>query len=303
MSRRYRKQDENLIFEIASQSGWKALFFMAFILWFSVFIIFPSFAESNFIYKAFLPVVKLVSGVIIFIFVISGISKLFLDYRNDKAKPDISYLSDNTIRPKGDSRYSDFSSLRIEPDIQRPVKDQEWSLELLRTMDWKRFEDLCSAYFTEKKIKNEQTSLGADDGIDLLLYENNLPAPTALVQCKRYTGVIGVTLVREFVGVMHNAKIHRGYFFTSSTFNQAAIDFAKSNNLKLIDGESFLSTIKGLPVTSQSKLLALATEGDYITPTCAQCGCKMILRAGKLNKFWGCRNFPSCRSKLAYSNK
>lgn len=181
------------------------------------------------------------------------------------------------------------------PPVVEVVSPKVWSIELLNSLDWKRFEDLCSGYFSEKGIKNKQTPLGADGGIDILLYENDLPSPTALVQCKRWSEAVGVKLIREFVGVMHHEKILRGYFITTSYFNQAAIEFAKANNLKLVDGKALLDKIHALPKQAQDRLYILTTSGDFTTPTCVRCGTKMILRnAGRSKPFWGCRSYPKC---------
>ena len=45
-----------------------------------------------------------------------------------------------------------------------------------------------------------------------------------------------------------------------------------------------------------SALLALATEGDFLTPTCPACGVKMTARSNSPygRKFWGCVNYPRC---------
>jgi restriction system protein len=54
-----------------------------------------------------------------------------------------------------------------------------------------------------------------------------------------------------------------------------------------------------LPEVSKNKLLALAVAGDYRTPTCSQCGVKMVKRKSKRGAFWGCMNYPTCRQRLA----
>jgi len=56
-----------------------------------------------------------------------------------------------------------------------------------------------------------------------------------------------------------------------------------------------LMMIKRLPKVSQKKLMALASAGDYVTPTCPSCGIKMIRRSGRRGEFWGCRKYPRCR--------
>lgn len=60
----------------------------------------------------------------------------------------------------------------------------------------------------------------------------------------------------------------------------------------------FLPMIKRLPELSQQKLMALATMGDYKTPSCASCGVKMLKRNGKRGEFWGCANHPRCKQML-----
>lgn len=56
--------------------------------------------------------------------------------------------------------------------------------------------------------------------------------------------------------------------------------------------------LERLPEASRAELLAFATEGDWTTPTCPGCGAKMVARDSKRGPFWGCPNFPRCRSML-----
>jgi restriction system protein len=178
-----------------------------------------------------------------------------------------------------------------------------WAVELFQQMDWKRYEDLCSAYFIKTGFKSELTNFGADEGIDIYLYENNMPKPIAIVQCKSWSNPIGVNLIREFVGVMTHKKVSKGYFMTTSNFYQPAIDFARLENVELICGKQFIKLIRDLPVSDQQELFSLATNGDHLTPTCSRCGVKMVYRNGKDVEFWGCRNYPKCKSKLSIKKK
>lgn len=72
----------------------------------------------------------------------------------------------------------------------------------------------------------------------------------------------------------------------------------KNPLLSRINGVMFLPMIKRLPELSQQKLMALATMGDYKTPSCASCGVKMLKRNGKRGEFWGCANYPRCKQML-----
>ena len=59
-----------------------------------------------------------------------------------------------------------------------------------------------------------------------------------------------------------------------------------------------LASILTLTDEQQAGLLRLATAGDYTTPTCPSCAVKMTKREPKAGgkTFWGCVNFPRCRS-------
>lgn len=57
--------------------------------------------------------------------------------------------------------------------------------------------------------------------------------------------------------------------------------------------------LQRLPAESNRRLLELATEGDWTTPTCPSCGTKMVARDSKRGAFWGCPTYPKCRGKLA----
>ena len=52
-----------------------------------------------------------------------------------------------------------------------------------------------------------------------------------------------------------------------------------------------------------ASLLRFATQGDFRTPTCPACALKMIPRKSTTHgrKFWGCRNYPSCKQTFSNS--
>lgn len=76
--------------------------------------------------------------------------------------------------------------------------------------------------------------------------------------------------------------------------------FAKENSIHLIDGLTLLNKILERSPEEQSRLLVIATEGDYLTPTCPNCGIKLVRRENSKDNssFWGCRNYPRCRYTL-----
>lgn len=180
-------------------------------------------------------------------------------------------------------------------------KPTAWSLELIRDLEWKRFEDVCQQYYERKGIRSETTPLGPDGGIDIRLYQDDSGKATAIVQCKAWGDrIVGVNLIRELLGVMTHEKIGKAFFMTSGRYSDEAKATAEANRITLIDGPMLLEMFRRLLPADQNGLLAFATTGDYRTPTCPRCGVKMVRKAGATGKpdFWGCSAYPRCRQTL-----
>lgn len=180
-------------------------------------------------------------------------------------------------------------------------KPTEWSLDLIRDLEWKRFEDVCQQFYEKKGIRSETTALGPDGGIDIRLYQDDTGSPTSIVQCKAWgERFVGVKPVRELLGVMTHERISKAFFMTSGSYSEEAKAVAQANRITLIDGTMLLMMIQRLPAEERQNLLAFATAGDYTTPSCPACGVKMKAVQGKAGRpdFWGCRNYPRCRQQL-----
>lgn len=179
-----------------------------------------------------------------------------------------------------------------------------WSLELLQDIEWKRFEELCAAYCREMGWRAETRAYGPDGGIDIRLYDGDASHPKAAAQCKS-TEWASVDSVRALCGVMADEKIPRGLFFCSGRIPKRAVAFAEKNSIEPVEGWLFLKKILALPAAGQRHLLAVATEGDFLTPTCVACGAKMALHEvvrdggnGKVRWRWCCSNLSHRRHEL-----
>lgn len=197
-----------------------------------------------------------------------------------------------------------FDTLRSEDrqtaDTAKP-RPTEWSLELIRDLEWKRFEDVCQQFYEKKGIRSDTTNLGPDGGIDIRLYQDDSGRPTSIVQCKAWgERYVGVKPIRELLGVMTHEKIGKAFFMTSGSYSDEAKAVAQANRITLIDGNMLLMMIQRLPAPERESLLAFATQGDYATPTCPGCGIPMLAKKGTNGRpdFWGCQNYPRCRHTL-----
>jgi restriction system protein len=182
----------------------------------------------------------------------------------------------------------------------QPEKPDSWSLDVLNRVEWKRFEELCCAYYCEKGIRAETTQLGPDGGIDIRLYQdtNNPDKMTAIVQCKAWSQPVGVKPMRELRGVTVHEKAEKAFFMAPMGYTDEAKAFAAENRITLIDGRLFIAMLQRLPVERSKHLLELTTAGDWTTPTCPSCGERMTARESKRGPFWGCVTYPRCRGMI-----
>ena len=198
-------------------------------------------------------------------------------------------------------------SARIQREALRQNKParldtSRWSLELLRALEWKRFEIVCAAYFESIGFRARTARAGPDGGVDIHLYADGATTPGIIVQCKAWNAYkIGIKPIRELFGVMAKEKIAEGIFVTTSQFTSEALSFPEGDELHLWDGSELLRKISELPDDKKNVLLRVATEGDFTTPTCPSCAVKMVSRTNKKNgeQFWGCRNYPKCRQRFS----
>jgi len=180
------------------------------------------------------------------------------------------------------------------------VDTSTWSLALLRALEWRRVEELAGVYFRSLRFRVQEGPPGPDGGVDLRLYGSDSANASALVQCKAWSGKVGVKEIRELFGVMAAEGVSEGIFVTTSSYTCEAAEWARGKNIALIDGDGFVRKLLDLPPEDQAHILKLATSGDFTTPSCPSCRTKMVRRTaqGTGDSFWGCSRFPKCHSKI-----
>lgn len=288
-----RKRQKNL-FEIAFQENWGFSFAIGTTILVLTLVVLPSI--SNPILMAFAKALKPIGVVSSIVFYLIAFFKFL---QQDKAIRNSVLENRNEPNLHAKNVAPPFLNPTNAKQTQSAEKPFNWTLKLIQDLEWKRFEELSVAYYLEKGIKAETTPLGADGGIDIKLYQDDSGKATTIVQCKAWGTNVGVMQIREFLGVMTHEKIAKGFYMTCSEYTNEAKEIAVSNKITLINGDMLLMMIKRLNADSQQRLLLLATEGDYKTPTCPRCGIKMIKRNSKKGDFWGCLNYSKgCRQML-----
>lgn len=193
---------------------------------------------------------------------------------------------------------------RSEPSVTgTSISTSRWTIDLLRALEWHRFELLCRAYFEARGFTATTTRFGADGGVDINLYRGDSTAPAALVQCKAWNKYkVGIKPVRELIGVMAIENVSKGALITTGEFTNEAQDLAQElKSVRLIDGQDLLQRISDLGSEMSAELLRRTTDGDFTTPTCPSCGIKMTQRESRKDRstFWGCLNYPRCKQTFA----
>ena len=208
------------------------------------------------------------------------------------------------LQGKQEDEQKDREKLLLQFDRPR-IPTDEFTLDLLRSLSWNRFEELCSAYFAAHGFRTDKKSHGADGGIDIRLYFRDMPEPVKLIQCKGWRRKrVDVDQIRALMGVMARENVKEGVFVTMSTFTRPAQVEAAAGKVLLLDGETLVERLSMLDAERKAPLLRKATEGEFWRPICARCGVAMNPVKNAERPFWGCANFArkKCRSTIALSS-
>jgi len=107
----------------------------------------------------------------------------------------------------------------------------------LETLTGKEFEELVAHMLSGMDLTIQERSTGADGGVDLIAYSAEpIRGGTFVVQCKRQVSKVSAPVVRDLLGTVTARKANKGILITMSEFTAAAIEFAQTNRIELIDG-------------------------------------------------------------------
>lgn len=143
----------------------------------------------------------------------------------------------------------------VEEDAWRQVL-----IETLKRMSPEGFERLCQRILRESGfIEVKITGRPGDGGIDghgIIRLAGLISFPV-LFQCKRSTGNVGATTVRELHGAMQG-RAEKGLILTTGGFTQSARKEASRDgapSIDLIDGETLIDLLKDLSLGVKSRTI------------------------------------------------
>jgi restriction system protein len=182
------------------------------------------------------------------------------------------------------------------------VDKRKWSAQLLKSLEWRRFEELSVAYFEALGYQSSIARSATRAGLDIRLIAAGAKDASLVLLCKAWDAYrVGIKAARELRAAMTAAGLAEGVLITAGRFTPEAAAYAREQSIRLIDGVELLAGIAALAPEKARALLEFATEGDFLTPTCPSCSLKMISRKSTKEgrKFWGCRNYPRCKQMFA----
>jgi restriction system protein len=205
------------------------------------------------------------------------------------------------VKPVFELVASAFAAMRRPGAPAAKRAAAAWSAQLLKQLEWRRFEELCAAYFEMEGYGARVARTGADGVVDIHLCAAGSDRASILVQCKAWDAYpAGVEPVRRLRVAMSASRIAEGMLVSSGRFMPQAAEYAQRNSISLVDAGALLKRLGALAPEKSHALLEFATQGDYLTPTCPACSIKMVSRKSTRQgrKFWGCRNYPQCKQTL-----
>jgi restriction system protein len=129
-------------------------------------------------------------------------------------------------------------------------------LEKLKTVDDEFFEKLAIDLVEEMGYgKGKHTGRTGDKGIDGEISLDKLGLDKIFLQAKRYSGPVGATHVRDFIGALSLQKARKGIFITISDFPVNAYDDIKNSDktIILINGDDLVEYMIELNIGIKTK--------------------------------------------------
>jgi HJR/Mrr/RecB family endonuclease len=204
-------------------------------------------------------------------------------------------------------------------------------------MKSQEFETAVAVLFRKLDYKVLQTPFSNDGGKDAVVWKDG---KKYLIECKRYAEgqSIGRRDLQILVAAMLEEKAAGGIYVNTGRFTETAVAYALQNRIDLYDRNRLPALVNkayGVPVGAtradvmcpecgQIHSLALGTTGtcrnghriannlrmedmsvlgSLEPPRCKKCGREMKVVKGSRGPFWGCSQYPACKSSQPIMGK
>ena len=128
----------------------------------------------------------------------------------------------------------DDNNGRYDLKMQKLFKDAKTGID---------FENALYYMYSILGYKVEKTKTTGDQGADLIIIKQGRKS---VVQAKYYSNRVGNAAVQQVVGAIKYYNAEKGIVVTNNEFTNSAYELARSNNIKLIDGEDLQVLINSI---------------------------------------------------------
>lgn len=187
---------------------------------------------------------------------------------------------------------------------RRPAFPKKWSVELIQTLDWQVFDNLCVAYWKMKGYEVVNRSEGSISGTRFYLAAaQNKSLRLGLIKTRStHSSPVSVVEMQKLLKRQQVNKLPLGVLMYAGKLSNVVVSFCEQKNIRLIGAANIYQGLSALPEQQQTKLLQKLIRPDYMIPTCPHCKIKLVKRMRKDTRrlFWGCISYPECRFKMDY---
>ena len=219
-------------------------------------------------------------------------------------------------------------------EIKRFTEINLKNKNLLYKLTPNQFEDVIARMYLKLGYEVEQTPYTNDRGKDIILKKNNVKYLVECKRYD-FDNTIGREMLQKFFAAIVEEEAEKGFFVTTSDFKRTAIQYSKDiEKIELINGSQLSLIMRDLyPENHDSNLIKIMCEecGDIVDfifkdninsklcvnghslinnfdkevllpgyldngRCCVKCGKPMKLVSYRNKKFWGCSNYPRCKS-------
>lgn len=168
--------------------------------------------------------------------------------------------------------------------------------EKLRKIDWFQFEKLIELIYKHRGFAVKRFG-GAkpDGGVDLIVSSQT---ERFAIQCKHWRkSTVGVKEIREFLGALMDSRVPKGIYISLVGYSGEAKSLADKHGIQILSEMDLIKLLEESALMGSEDISKLFPDERKLCPKCDK---EMVLRTNRLNgnKFWGCANFPGCKSIL-----
>lgn len=214
----------------------------------------------------------------------------------------------NTLDSKSTSFESTLETDRIQISGYRPTRTpafpKEWSIDLIKALDWKVFDNLCIAYWKANGFSVVDRSRGSVHGTHFLLStlkQKSIKVGIVESRSAKSEPVV-VAELEKLVKYRRDNDIPLCVLMCAGKVSNIVVSYCASNNIRLINATNLYQGLVALPHTQRNHLMRKLIRPDYMIPTCPNCKVKMVKRLHRESQrlYWGCISYPDCNFNMEY---